>query len=58
MSTSIVAERCPRCSYPRDTFDDRCGYCQWPLFDPGVECVCGLLNLRRAEKCDQCKRAL
>ena len=60
-STKICVSRCPRCSQPTQPVDEwfeNCGYCAWPLADPGVECVrCRTLNPSNDTVCD-CGRQL
>ena len=58
-SVKIRATSCPRCSQPTTLMDlwpeSRCGFCQWVLSDPGVQCVkCSTINPSEAADCRSC----
>jgi hypothetical protein len=62
-SIKTTVRCCPRCSQPTTAMDawpeSVCGFCQWPLDDPGVECVrCGTLNPNEGDDCCSCARTL
>ena len=60
-SVDAKVKQCPRCSQsvqPVDQWFDTCGYCAWPLWDVGIECVrCKTLNSIDDTVCD-CGRQL
>jgi len=64
--TSITTKQrpaCPRCSQPTTHMDSwpdsQCGFCRWPLDDPGLECVmCRAFNSVNDQRCVVCSRVL